>query len=99
MKYDTAAGNTGRSPKRLAPVRQIFLIVVDSNRNAVPNAGPGASSSLRRVDDRTLVITDKRDGKVTDTEEFALSTDLKILTMTVHIVGCDKPVVLTFERN
>ena len=38
-------------------------------------------------------------GKVSNTEEFALSTDLKTLTMTVHIVGRDKTYVLMFERK
>ena len=38
--------------------------------NEGPNAGRGASSSIRRVDERTLVITDKYDGKVTDSEEI-----------------------------
>jgi hypothetical protein len=70
----------------------------DHPRDQVPSAGGGASSSLRRVDERTLVITDKRNEKVTETEEFALSTDLKTLTMTVHIAGRDKPDVLVFER-
>ena len=67
-----------------------------------PNEGPladhGASSS-RRVDERTLVITDKADGKVTDTEEIALSPDQKTLTVTVHIPGRDKPNVMVFERK
>jgi hypothetical protein len=65
----------------------------------IPNAGRGASSSIRRVDERTLVITNKYDGKVSNTEEFSLSTDLKTLTMKVHIAGRDKPYVLTFERK
>ena len=64
-----------------------------------PNAGRGVSSSLRRVDERTLVITNRRDTQVANTEEFSLSTDLKTLTMTVHIVGRDKPDVLIFERK
>jgi hypothetical protein len=51
------------------------------------------------VDARTLVITNKRDGKMSSTEEFALSTDLKTLTTTVQIGGSDKPIVLTFERK
>jgi hypothetical protein len=51
------------------------------------------------VDARTLVITNKHDGKVSSTEEFALSADLKTLTMTVRIAGSDKPDVLTFERK
>ncbi len=68
-----------------------------------PNEGPkadrGASSSIRRVDERTLVITDKAGGKVTDTEEIELSADLKTLTITVHIAGRDKPNVMVFERK
>jgi hypothetical protein len=67
--------------------------------NELPNAGRGASASLRRVDERTLLITHKQDEKVTVTEEFALSADLKIVTMTVRVIGRDKPYVLVFERK
>jgi hypothetical protein len=67
--------------------------------NVGPNAGRGASSSIRRGDQHSLVMTDKTNGKVTDTQEIALSADLKTLTMTVHIVGRDKPNVLVFERT
>jgi hypothetical protein len=63
------------------------------------NAGRGASSSVRRVDERSLIITDKADGKVTDTEEIELSADLNTLTTTVHIAGRSKPNVLVFERK
>jgi hypothetical protein len=59
----------------------------------------GASASLRRVDDRTLVITDKFNGTVTVTENVGLSADLKTLTMTQHITGHDKPNVLVFRRT
>ena len=71
----------------------------DYPANEGPNAGRGASSSIRRVDERTLVITDKAGDKVTDTEDIALSADLKTLTITVHVVGRDKPNVLVFERK
>jgi CubicO group peptidase (beta-lactamase class C family) len=71
----------------------------DYPASEVPNAGRGPSSSIRRVNERTLVITNKYEGKVSNTEEFSLSPDLKTLTMTVHIVGRDKPYVLTFKRN
>lgn len=68
--------------------------------NEGPNVGQGATSSIRRVDDRTLVITDKYDGKVMDTQEIGLSTDLKTLTITVHFVVRDKkPNVMVFERK
>ncbi len=68
-----------------------------------PNEGPGArrgvSSSIQRVDKRTLVITDKTDGQVTDTETIGLSADLKALTITVRVPGRDKPIVMVFERQ
>jgi hypothetical protein len=69
-----------------------------------PNGGAGAdrgaSSSARRVDERTLVITDKADGRVvSDTEEIGLTTDRKTLTITVRIAGRDKPNVMVFERE
>ncbi len=67
--------------------------------NDGPSADRGASSSMRRVDERTLVMTDKVGGKVTDTREIGLSADLKTLTMTVRVVGRDKPTVLVFERK
>jgi hypothetical protein len=67
--------------------------------NEGPNADRGASSSIRRVDERSLVMTDKADGKVTDTEEIGLSPDLKTLTITVHFAGREKPNVMVFERK
>jgi hypothetical protein len=64
-----------------------------------PDEGRNASSSIRRVDERTLLMTDKAGGKVTDTQDIQLSPDLKTLTITVHIVGRDKPNVMVFERQ
>jgi hypothetical protein len=63
------------------------------------NARPGATSSIRRVDARTLAVTRKYDGKAVATEDFALSTDLKTLTITQHIPGRDKPNVYVFQRT
>jgi hypothetical protein len=68
--------------------------------NEGANAGAGGgTSSIRWMDERTLVIIDKADGKVTDTEEIRLSADLQTLAITVHIAGRDKPNVLVFERK
>jgi hypothetical protein len=68
-----------------------------------PNEGPagdrGASSSAQRMDERTLVITDKANGKVTDTERVELSADLKTLTITAQGPGSDKPSVMVYERT
>jgi hypothetical protein len=59
--------------------------------NEGQDATSGDTSSGRRVDDRALKLTDKARGKVTDTRQIKLSTDGKILTMTMHTVGHSKP--------
>ncbi|HUE42012.1 MAG TPA: hypothetical protein VMP12_00545 [Candidatus Sulfotelmatobacter sp.] len=68
-----------------------------------PNEGPraekAATSSARPVDDRNFVMTDKTDGKVTDTEDIGISADRKTLTITVHFAGPGKPNVMVFERK
>jgi hypothetical protein len=61
----------------------------------------GGGAVLRpRVGEWTsaLLITNTYCGKLSNTEAFALSRDLKTLTMTVHLVGRDTPYVLVFER-
>ena len=64
-----------------------------------PNAGSGVTSSMRRVDERNLVKTVKANGKVLETDEIGLSADRKTLTITKHIPGHDKPIVMVFERK
>ena len=67
--------------------------------NLGPNVAPGSASSVRRVNERTLEMTDKIDGKVMDAQQIELSSDLKTLTMTVHTVGRSEPTILVFERQ
>ena len=67
--------------------------------NLGPNVAPGSASSVRRVNERTLEMTDKIDGKVMDAQQIELSSDLKTLTMTVHTVGRSEPNILVFERQ
>jgi hypothetical protein len=78
-------------------------INVKSDGKDYPNEGstalPGDSSSIRRVDERTLVVTNKANGKVMETDEIGLSADLKTLTITKHIPARDKPIVMVFERK
>ena len=64
-----------------------------------PNARQDASASIRRVDELALVLTDKSDGKVMDTEAIGVSPNLKTLTITVKIPGREKPNVLVFKRK
>jgi len=51
------------------------------------------------VNEHTLEMTDKFDGKIRDTQQIKLSSDLKGLTMTVHKVGRSDPNILVFERQ
>jgi hypothetical protein len=64
-----------------------------------PNVVPGSTSSGRRVNERTLEMADKINGKITDTQHIELSPDLKTLTMTVQPVGQSKPNILVFDRE
>ena len=63
------------------------------------NAAAGAMSSARRVNASTLEFTEKRNGKVADTQHIELSPDGKTLTMTVQPASGRKPNVLVFERE
>ena len=63
-----------------------------------PNVAPGSASSGRRVNERTLEITDKVKGQVLDTTEFKVSPDGKTLTLTVHEQGQSKPLVFIYEK-
>jgi len=67
--------------------------------NMGPDVVPGSASSGRRVNRRTLEMTDKIKDKVMDTRQIELSPDLKTLTMTVHPMGQSKPNILVFDRE
>jgi hypothetical protein len=67
--------------------------------NQGPNVPPGFASSGRRVDERTLEITDKMNGKTMFTREIKVSADLKTLTMTVHPVSQRNPNIFVFDRE
>jgi hypothetical protein len=65
-----------------------------------PDADADSASSGRRVEQRSLEITDKFKDKITATRRIELSTDLKILTMTVRLVGQSRPKsILVFDRE
>jgi hypothetical protein len=65
-----------------------------------PNADAGSVSSGRRVNERSLEITDKFKGKITATRKIELSTDLKTLTLTTRLEGQSRPKsILVFDRE
>jgi hypothetical protein len=66
-----------------------------------PNAGTAANTltSAQRVNERTVVLTDKIRGSIVQTREISVSKDGKTLTMTVHVPGRNDPDVLVFDRE
>jgi len=66
--------------------------------NLGSNAPTGATYSARRIDDHRLAITDRVSGKTVDTQEYALSADLKTLTLTIRRPGMRTPNIFVFER-
>jgi hypothetical protein len=67
--------------------------------NRGPNVVAGSASSGHRVNESTLEIADKMNGKITDTRQLKLSPNLKTLTMTVRLIGRSKPNILVFDRE
>jgi hypothetical protein len=78
-------------------------IKLDGNDH--PNLDPrgrnmGSAYSGRRVNERSLEITEKFQGKVTGTRQIGLSADLKTLTVTVRLAGQDRPQsLLVYNRE
>ena len=64
-----------------------------------PNVKAKFASSIRRVDERTLAVTDKVDGKLAGTEEIKISPDHNVLTMTIQSVGQNRPEIRVFDRE
>jgi len=64
-----------------------------------PNLPKGFTTSGHRVSALTIQLTDKLAGKIVDTRQVDLSSDLKTLTMTVRTMNHNKPNILVFERE
>ena len=60
---------------------------------------PRALCTGRRVNERTLEVTDKNKGTVADTQRIELAPDLKTLTVTVQPTGRSKPNIMVFDRE
>jgi hypothetical protein len=64
------------------------------------DVAPGSASSGRRVNQRTLELTDKLDGKITQSRRIELAPDLQTLTISLLLAGESKPRnILVFERE
>lgn len=59
----------------------------------------GLTSTGKRMNERTVEVTTKRNGEVANTNEITVSEDGKTLTMTEHAAGGKDPDVLVFDRQ
>lgn len=64
-----------------------------------PRVAPNATTCGKRVDQRTLEITDKLKGKVTDTAEYKVSEGGRTLTLTMHYAGVKTPQTIIYDRQ
>jgi hypothetical protein len=64
-----------------------------------PNVKAKFAASMRRVDELTLAVSDKVNGKLAATEEIKVSPDHNVLTMTTQSVGQTRPEVRVFDRE
>ncbi|MGA2580417.1 MAG: hypothetical protein ABSH24_30850 [Bryobacteraceae bacterium] len=77
-----------------------YNVKFDGNDYPNPSVGPGYAFSGRRINERSVEITDKVQGEIRDTRQLELSSDLKTLTIAVRLTGESKPKnVLVFDRE
>ena len=63
-----------------------------------PTVAPGSTSSGKRVNARTLELTNKVKGEVMDHTKFEVSPDGKMLTLTIHEAGQPKPLTVVYDK-
>ena len=70
----------------------------DGKELANPGVAPGVTTAGRRVNKRTVHLTDKMNGKPADTRDISVSESGKTLTIAIRLPGRASPVVLIFDR-
>jgi hypothetical protein len=63
-----------------------------------PDVAPGSVSSGKRVNARTLEITDKVKGEVMDHTKYEVSPDGKTLTLTIRETGQPKALTIVYDK-
>ena len=96
--YDTDGLSFKRSDEEA--VKRIKLDGNNYPDHDANGADKGTAYSGRRVNERTLEITDKLKGKTMGTRQIELSTDLETLTITERLVGQSRPKsIFVFDRE
>jgi hypothetical protein len=63
-----------------------------------PDVAPGSASAGKRVNARTLDVTDKVKGEVMDHTKFEVSPDGKTLTLTIRETGQPKALTVVYDK-
>jgi hypothetical protein len=74
-------------------------VTFDGRDHPDPGSQNGRVTSARRVNERTVELTEKRGDKVVRTQEIGISEDGKTLTMTLRVPARTDPTVLVFDRQ
>ena len=64
-----------------------------------PRVAPGSTTAGKRVDSNTIETTDKLKGKVMGKSEMKVSEGGKLLTVTYHPAGVDKPMIFVYDQQ
>ena len=64
-----------------------------------PRIAHRSTSSARRIDEHTIQVTDKLNGKATDTRELKVSEDGRTLTDKTHVTGEQKPLITVWQKQ
>lgn len=77
------------------------MINVEFDGKEYPGVGvpAGFTASGRRINERTVQMSDKMGSKEVDTRQTELSSDMKTMTLTVHKQNQSKARVLVFDRE
>ena len=95
-----ASGTGGYSMKRPAYKEETdFKLDGKDYTPKGPRVAKGTTVSGKKVDDRTMELIYKLNGKTTETDRWELSADGKTLTATINYPGVDKQEVDVFERQ
>jgi hypothetical protein len=106
----TAGGKSGFAGTWVSTsevVNSVFTIQITPYENSgLSFVFPGVTTnvtfdgkSARRLNASAVEIIHKSEGKITQTQHFELSPDLKTLTLTTRTMGRTAPNILVFERQ
>jgi hypothetical protein len=96
--WDSTTEKPGQAELEVQPYQGSGLSFINETQHTTKDMNLDGKDS-RRLDANTLEFTERRDGKISDTQHIQLSPDGKTMTMTIQPATDRKPNVLVFERQ